>query len=74
LAKLKDNLGKIGVGIMVVGLARLFYDSYEINQQFPTNYRWYDHPDPIVPIVAMLISFTGIGIFIFNFRKGGKVI
>lgn len=74
MTELKNHLGKIGIGIMIAGMVRLFYDSYEINQKFPTNYRWYDHPEPIVPIIAMLVAFSGITIFIINFRRGGKVL
>jgi hypothetical protein len=72
--KLSNNLGKIGLGIMTVGLIILYYDAYTLTQLFPTNYHFYEHPEIYIPIVGMIVAFFGISIFIFNFSKGKKVI
>ena len=72
--KLDKSLGKIGILIMVIGMVLLFYDSYVINQMFPTNYHFYEHPEVHIPIIAMLIAFSGTGIFIIHFKKGRNVL
>ena len=72
--KLDKSLGKIGIVIMAIGMFFLFYDSYVINQMFPTNYHFYEHPQIHLPITAMLLAFSGTAIFIIHFKKGRNVI
>lgn len=59
---------------MIAGLSVLFYDAYRINQLFPMNYRFYDHPEMYIPIVGMFVAFLGTAIFIINFRQGRKIL
>jgi len=59
---------------MIVGLVILYYDSYRINQLYPTNYQFYNHPEIHIPLTAMAIAFFGTSVFIVNLRKGKKVI
>jgi hypothetical protein len=72
--KLSNNLGKIGISIMTVGLIILYYDAYRLIQTVSTGYHYYDHPETHIPIIGMIIAFTGITIFIYNFIKGRKVL
>ena len=71
--KSDKSLGKIGIIIMTIGMFFLFYDSYVINQMFPTNYHFYQHPEIHIPITAMLLAFSGTAIFIIHFKKGRNV-
>ena len=68
------HLGKIGFTIIAAGMILLFYDAYKINQLYPMNYAFYQHPEIYVPIIGMSIAFFGTFIFIFNFVKGRTVI
>ena len=52
----------------------LFYDAYNINQFYPMNYVFYQHPEIYIPIIGMSVAFLGTFIFIFNFVKGRTVI
>ena len=72
--KFDKSLGKIGIIIMAIGMFFLFYDSYVINQMFPTNYHFYEHPEIHIPITAMLLAFSGTAIFIIHFKKGRNVL
>ena len=72
--KLEKSLGKVGIIIMTLGMSFLFYDSYMINQMFPTNYHFYEHPEIHIPIIAMLLAFLGTAIFIIHFKKGRNVL
>lgn len=74
LKKFDKSLGKIGIIMMVIGMFFLFYDSYVINQMFPTNYHFYEHPEIHIPITAMLLAFSGTAIFIIHFKKGRNVL
>ena len=59
---------------MISGLFFLFYDAYRINQLYPTDYRFYDHPDIYIPLTCMFVAFLGTAIFIINFKKGYKIL
>jgi len=72
--KSNNHLGKIGLSIMAIGLIILYYDAYRLTQLFPTGYHYYEHPEIHIPIIGMIIAFTGTAIFIYNFSKGRKVI
>ena len=68
------HLGKIGLFIMVIGMVILYYDGIRLIPLVPSGYQFYEHPEMYVPIISMMMAFVGIGIFIYNFSKGGKVI
>ncbi|MGI9565547.1 MAG: hypothetical protein ACR2LL_00855 [Nitrosopumilus sp.] len=68
------HLGKIGFIVIAIGMILLFYDAYRINQLYPMNYVFYQHPEMYVPIMGMSIAFIGTFLFIFNFVKGRTVI
>ena len=70
----KRTFGKVGLLLIAVGFAILFYDSYQLTQMFPTDYQFINHPAFHVPIIGMIIIFTGTAIFIHNFLKGDKVL
>ena len=72
--KLNMHLGKFGLAVMISGLSILYYDAYRINQIFPVNYRFYEHPEIHIPIIGIIIAFVGTSVFIVNFIKGRKVI
>ena len=72
--KSNNQLGKIGLFIMVIGMMILYYDGIRLIPIVPLGYHFYEHPEIHIPIVSMLMAFVGIGIFIYNFSKGGKVI
>ncbi len=72
--KSNNPLGKIGLFIMVIGMMILYYDGIRLIPIVPSGYQFYEHPEIHIPIVSMLMAFVGIGIFIYNFSKGGKVI
>ena len=72
--KLDKSLGKVGIIVMAIGMFFLFYDSYMMNQMFPTNYHFYEHPEIHIPITAMLVAFSGTAIFIIHFKKGRNVL
>ena len=59
---------------MISGLFLLFYDAYRINQLYPMDYRFYDHPEIYIPLMSMFIAFLGTAIFIINFKKGRKIL
>ena len=69
-----NNLGKIGLSIMIIGLAVLFYDGISLSQDVPVGYQYYEHPTIHIPIIFMIVTFCGVGIFIYNFSKGKNVI
>ena len=69
-----SHLGKIGLSIMVTGMMILYYDGIRLIPTVPSGYQFYEHPEIHIPIISMIMAFVGIGIFIYNFRKGGKVI
>ena len=72
--KSKNHLGKIGLLVMVIGLAIVYYDSFRLIQTIPTGYQFYEHPEIHIPIIGMIIAFSGTGLFIYNFIKGRNVI
>ena len=72
--KSNNHLGKIGLFITVIGMVILYYDGIRLILIVPSGYHFYEHPEIHIPIVSMLMAFVGIGIFIYNFSKGGKVI
>ena len=72
--KSNNHLGKIGLFIMVIGMMILYYDGIRLIPIVPSAYQFYEHPEIHIPIVSMLMAFVGIGIFIYNFSKGGKVV
>ncbi len=72
--KPNNHLGKIGLSIMVIGMVILYYDGMSLISIVPSGYQFYEHPKIYVPIISMIVSFVGVGIFIYNFSKGGKVI
>ena len=67
------HLGKIGFIIIAIGMIILFYDAFRINQMYPINYVFYEHPEIYVPLSGMAIAFLGTSLFIFNFVKGRTV-
>ena len=69
-----NHLGKIGLSIMVVGMMILYYDGIRLIPLVPAGYQFYEHPEIHIPIISMIIAFVGVGIFIYNFSKGVKVI
>ena len=72
--KLNNHLGKIGLLIMVTGMLILYYDGIRLIPIVPIGYQFYEHPEIHIPIISMIMAFVGLGIFIYNFRKGEKVI
>ncbi len=59
---------------MFAGLVILYFDAIRLNQNLPTNYHFYEHPEIYIPIIGMLIAFLGTSIFIINLRRGLSVI
>ena len=74
LQKSKSHLGKLGLVIMIIGLAVLYYDGISLSQTVSGEYRFYEHPSLHIPIIFTIVSFMGIGIFLYNFSKGRNVI
>ena len=72
--KPRSHLGKIGLLIMVTGLAVLYYDGITLSQVVPAGYQYYEHPAIHIPIISMIVAFIGVGVFIYNFSKGRNVI
>ena len=72
--KPNNHLGKVGLFIMVTGMVILYYDGIRLIPIVPSGYQFYEHPEIYIPIVSMFMAFVGIGIFIYNFSKGEKVI
>ena len=72
--KPNKHLGKIGLSIMVIGMMILYYDGIRLIPIVPTGYQFYEHPEIHIPIISMMMAFVGLGIFIYNFSKGRKVI
>ena len=72
--KPNNHLGKVGLFIMVIGMVILYYDGIRLITIVPSEYQFYEHPEIYIPISSMVMAFVGIGIFIYNFSKGGKVI
>lgn len=72
--KTHRNLGKIGLFVMVVGLIILYYDGISLMQTVSPEYQYYEHPQIHIPLIFMMVSFVGIGIFLYNFSKGRNVI
>ena len=72
--KQNNHLGKIGLSIMVIGMVILYYDRIRLIPIVPSGYQFYEHPEIYIPIISIIISFTGVGIFIYNFSKDGKVV
>jgi len=70
----KGIIGKIGLVLIIVGMGILFYDAYQLMQMFPTGYQFNNHPAFHVPIIGVIIAFSGTIIFIRNFLKGNKVL
>ena len=69
-----SHLGKIGFFVLVVGLVILYYDGISLMQTVPPEYQYYEHPQIHIPLIFMIVSFVGIGIFLYNFSKGRNVI
>ena len=74
LSKSKSKLGKIGIVLMAVGMIILYVDAIILAQTVPIGYQFYEHPEIHIPIIGFIVAFLGIGIFIYNFRKGRNVI
>ncbi len=74
LSKSKSQLGKIGIVMMVIGMIILYADGIQLTQTVPVGYQFYEHPEIHIPIIGFIIAFLGMGIFIYNFNKGGNVI
>lgn len=72
--KLNNHLGKTGLSIMVMGMMILYYDGIRLISIVPSGYQFYEHSEIHIPIISMIVAFVGVGIFIYNFSKGGKVI
>ena len=72
--KPNNHLGKIGLSIMVIGMIVLYYDGIRLIPIAPPGYQFYEHPEIYIPIISVIVAFAGVGIFIYNFSKGGKVI
>jgi len=74
LSKSKSQFGKIGIVLMAIGMIILYVDGIRLTQTVPTGYQFYEHPEIHIPIIGFIIAFSGMGIFIYNFRKGKHVI
>jgi len=74
LSKSKSQLGKIGIVLMAIGMIILYADGIRLTQTVPVNYQFYEHPEIHIPIIGFIVAFLGMGIFIYNFRKGRNVI
>ncbi|AJM93100.1 hypothetical protein [Nitrosopumilus piranensis] len=72
--KPRSHLGKIGVVIMTIGLIVLYYDGISLSQTVPFGYQYYEHPQIHIPIIFMIVTFVGVGIFVYNFSKGRQVL
>ena len=72
--KSNNHLGKIGLSIMVIGMVILYYDGIRLISTVSPGYQFYEHPEIHIPLISMILSFVGVGIFVYNFSKGGKVI
>ena len=74
LSKSKSQFGKIGIVLMVIGMIILYADGIRLTQTVPAGYQFYEHPEIYIPIIGFIVAFSGMGIFIHNFRKGRNVI
>jgi uncharacterized protein YjeT (DUF2065 family) len=74
LSKSKSQLGKIGMVLMAIGMIILYADGIRLTQTVTTGYQFYEHPEIHIPIIGFVVAFLGMGIFIYNFRKGRDVI
>ena len=74
LSKSKSQLGKIGIVLMAIGMIILYVDGVRLTQIVPVGYQFYEHPEIHIPIIGFVVAFLGMGIFIYNFRKGRNVI
>jgi hypothetical protein len=74
LSKSKSQFGKIGLTIMVMGMIILYADGIKLTQTVSEGYQFYEHPEIQIPIIGIIITFFGTGIFIYNFSKGRNVI
>jgi len=74
LSKSKSQLGKIGIVLMAIGMIILYADGIRLTQTVPVGYQFYEHPEIHIPIIGFIVAFLGMGIFIYNFRKGRNVI
>ena len=74
LSKSKSQLGKIGVVLIVIGMAILYADAIKLTQTVTAGYQFYEHPEIHIPIIGFIVAFLGTGIFIYNFSKGKNVI
>ncbi len=74
LSKSKSQLGKIGIVLMAIGMIILYADGIRLTQTVPVGYQFYEHPEIYIPIIGFIVAFLGMGIFIYNFRKGRNVI
>ena len=72
--KRNNHLGKMGLSFMTVSMMILFYDGIRLIPIVPPGYQYYEHPEIHIPIIFTIMAFVGIGIFTYNFSKGGKVI
>ncbi len=74
LSKSKSQLGKIGMVLMAIGMIILYADGIRLTQTVSVGYQFYEHPEIHIPIIGFVVAFLGMGIFIYNFRKGRNVI
>jgi hypothetical protein len=74
LSKSKSQLGKIGIVLMAIGMIILYADGIRLTQSVSVGYQFYEHPEIHIPIIGFIVAFLGMGIFIYNFRKGRNVI
>ena len=74
LSKSKSRFGKIGIVLMAIGMIILYADGARLYLTVPTGYQFYEHPEIHIPIIGFIVAFSGMGIFIYNFRKGKNVI
>jgi len=74
LSKSKSQFGKIGIVLMVIGMIILYVDGIRLTQTVSTGYQFYEHPEIHIPIIGFIVAFSGMSIFIYNFRKGRNVI
>ena len=74
LSKSKSQLGKIGIVLMAIGMIILYADGIRLTQTVSVGYQFYEHPEIHIPIIGFIVAFSGMGIFIYNFRKGRNLI
>lgn len=66
------HLGKVGLAIMVAGLAMMYYDGTTLPAG--SGYQYHEHPAIHVPAALAVVAFSGAGIFIYNFSRGRNVV